>query len=77
MELEKLKLEREFKLRELEITNARPPTLVHEHVDITQHVRLVPLFNEQQVEIYLNSFEKVVIMNSWPKDRWVILLRGF
>ena len=72
MELEKLKLEKEFKLRELEITNVRPPTLAHEHVDITKYARLVPLFNEQ-VDSYFSSFEKVAIMNSWPKDRWVTL----
>ena len=64
MELEKLKLEREFKLRELEITNARPPTLGHEHFDITKHARLVSLFNEQQVDSYFSSFEKVAMMNS-------------
>ena len=66
MKLDKLKLEREFKLRELEITNARPPTLAHEHVDITKHARLVPLFNEQQVDSYFNSFEMVAIINRWP-----------
>ena len=76
MELEKMKLEREFKLRELEITNARSPTFAHEHVDITKYARLVPLFNEQQVDSYFNSFEKVAIINSWPKDKWVALLQG-
>ena len=77
MELEKLKLEREFKFLELENTNARPLTLAHEHFDITKHVRLVPLFNEQQVDSYLNSFEKVAIINSWPKDNGLPCFRGF
>ena len=76
MELEKLKLEREFNLRELEITNARPHTLAHEHFDILKHARLVPLFNQQQIDSYFSSFEKVAIRNSWPKDRWVTLLQG-
>ena len=35
----------------------------------------MPLFNEQQVDSYFSSFEKVAIMNSWPKDRWVALLQ--
>ena len=70
-------MEKEFKLRELEITNARPSTLAHEHFDITKHARLVPLFNEQQVDSYFSSFEKVAIMNSRPKDRWVPCFRGF
>ena len=36
----------------------------------------MPLFNEQQVDSYFNSFEKVVIINSWRKDKWVALLQG-
>ena len=52
MELKKLTLEREFKLRELEIISAWSPTHVNEHFDITRYVRLMLSFNEQQTDFY-------------------------
>ena len=58
MELKKFKLEREFKLRELQITNARSPTHVNEHFEITTYFRLVPPFNDQQVDSFFIRFKK-------------------
>ena len=46
LELRKFQLEQNLKLRELEITNARSPTHVNEHFDVTKYVRLVPSFND-------------------------------
>ena len=76
LELSKFQLEREFKLRDLKIANARSSTRSTEHFDVTRHFRLVPPFNEQELDFYFNSFEKVAILNSWPKDKWVVLLQG-
>ena len=75
LELRKFQLEWEFKLRELKITNARPPTHSTDHFDVTKHFRLVPPFNEQELDFYFNSFGKVVILNSWPKEKSVALLQ--
>ena len=52
LELRKFQLEKEFNFRELKITNARSPTHVNEHFDVTKYVRLVPPFNDQQVDSF-------------------------
>ena len=65
-----------FRLRELQLKNARSPTYVNEQFDITRHVRLVPPFNEQHIACYINGFEKTMNKNDWPKDRWVALLES-
>ena len=36
----------------------------------------MPLFNDQQVDSFFHSFQKIAIMNDWPKSRWVALLQG-
>ena len=38
LEVRKFQVEQEFKLRELEITNARSPTHVNEHFDVTKYL---------------------------------------
>ena len=58
LELRKFQLEQEFKLRELEITSDRSPTHVNEHFDGTKYVKLVPPFNDQQVDSFFIRFKR-------------------
>ena len=44
--------------------------------DVTKHIRLVPPFQEKEVEKYFLHFEKVAKNLKWPKEHWTLLLQG-
>ena len=44
--------------------------------DVTKHIRLVPPFQEQEVDIYFLHFEKVAENLNWPKEHWTLLLQS-
>ena len=44
--------------------------------DITKHVRMVPPFQEREVDQYFLHFEKIATNCEWPKDSWTMLLQS-
>ena len=88
IEREKLKFdteekerERQFNLRmkELEMQNMtvkRQPSDSGSHFDVTKHIRLVPPFQEKEVDKYFLHFEKVAENLKWPKEHWTLLLQS-
>ena len=88
IEREKLKFdtegkerERQFNLRmkELEMQNMtvkRQPLDSGSHFDGTKHIRLVPPFQEKEVDKYFLHFEKVAENLKWPKEHWTLLLHS-
>ena len=46
------------------------------HFDVTKHIRLVPLFQEKEVDKYFLHFEKVAENLKWPKEHWTLLLQS-
>ena len=40
------------------------------HFDVTKHIRLVPPFQEKEVDKYFLHFEKVAENLKWPKEHW-------
>ena len=44
--------------------------------DITKHIRLVPPFQEKEVDKYFLHFEKVAENLNWPKEHWTLLLQS-
>ena len=88
IEWEKLKFdteanerERQYNLRmkELEMQNktvkSQPLDFVI-HFDVTKHIRLVPPFQEKEVDKYFLHFEKVAENLKWPKEHWTLLLQN-
>ena len=63
--------ERQYNLRmkELEMQDkVKPKPLdVGTHFDVTKHIRLVPPFQEKEVDKYFLHFEKVAENLKWPK----------
>ena len=43
--------------------------------DVTKHIRLVPPFQEKEVDKYFLHFEKVAGNLNWPKEHWTLLLQ--
>ena len=89
IEKEKLKFEneekereRQFKLRMKEIElhdKSKPKSLpldTSKTFDVTKHIRLVPPFQEKEVDKYFLHFEKVAENLKWPKEHWTLLLQS-
>ena len=79
VEREKLKFDAELRIKELEIQNMtvkRQPLDSGTHFDITKHIRLVPPFQEKEVDKYFLHFEKVTENLKWLKEHWTLLLQS-
>jgi len=44
--------------------------------DVTKHIRLVPPFQEKDVDKYFLHFEKIAENLKWPKQFWTMLLQS-
>ena len=79
-EREEREKEREFQLRMREIEmQERADQLkqkIEYNVDVTKHIRLVPPFQEKEVDKYFLHFEKVAENLNWPKEHWTLLLQS-
>ena len=78
LEMEEKEKERQYNLRMKEIemqdkVNTKPLDL-GTHFDVTKHIRLVPPFQEKEVDKYFLHFEKVAENLKWPKEHWTLLL---
>ena len=80
LEMEEKEKERQYNLRmkELEMQDkVRPKPLdLGTHFDVTKHIRLVPPFQEKEVDKYFLHFEKVAENLKWPKEHWTLLLQS-
>ena len=46
------------------------------HFDATKKIRLVPKFDEKEVDKYFLHFEKKAKSLKWPKESWTLLLQS-
>ena len=46
------------------------------HFDVTKHIRLVPPFQEIEVDKYFLYIGKVAENLKWPKEHWTLLLQS-
>ena len=69
---------REFQLRMMEIemqeSANQPKQEIEYNFDVTKYIRLVPPFQEKEVDKYLLHFEKVAENLNWPKEHWTLQL---
>ncbi|XP_072922009.1 uncharacterized protein [Hemitrygon akajei] len=47
-----------------------------ERFNVSRELRLVPPFEETDVDSYFLLFEKVAVNQKWPRDQWVALLQS-
>ena len=75
-----LEAEKEAAAREHELKMAslgKPPLSDKASVfDPARNIRLVPPFQEKEVDKYFAHFEKVADSLNWPKESWVLLLQS-
>ena len=79
-EREEREKEREFqlKMREIEMQERanQSKQKIEYNFDVTKHIRLVPPFQEKEVDKYFLHFEKVAENLNWPKEYWTLLLQS-
>ena len=80
LEMEEKEKERQYNLRmkeiEMQDKAKTKPLDVGSHFDVTKHIRLVPPFQEKEVDKYFLHFEKVAENLKWPKEHWTLLLQS-
>ena len=78
--LEQAEKERQYNLRmkdlEMQDEVKTKPLDLGTHFDVTKHIRLVPPFQEKEVDKYFLHFEKVAENLKWPKEHWTLLLQS-
>ena len=74
MELEKIKIQQETRLREVDLA-IRGRKESHDSFEVTKQVRLVPKFEEANVNQYFAHFERTALNLGWPKECWSMLLQ--
>ena len=68
----------EIELKKLELqSKAAHLNSIHasSHFDFTKHIRMVPPFQEREVDKFFLHFEKVAKNCAWPKEHWTMLLQ--
>ena len=83
-EWEREREERQFKLKQQEIElqklqlESQNKSSDHStpYFDVTKHIRMVPPFQEREVDKYFLHFEKVAKNCNWPKESWTMLLQS-
>ena len=74
MELEKAKIQQETRLREVDLA-IRGRKGSHDSFEVTKQARLVPKFEEANVDGYFAHFERTALNLGWPKECWSMLLQ--
>ena len=76
----KAEAEKEADAREHELKMAglgiHPPKDKGSAFDPARNIRLVPPFQEKEVDKYFAHFEKVADSLNWPKESWLLLLQS-
>ena len=74
-ELEKARMENKFKEDELRFRRDSDENRRNDF-DLTKYVKLVPQFNESDVDRYFQHFEKIAKNLHWPENVWSTLLQS-
>ena len=74
MELEKAKIQQETRLREVDLA-IRGRKGSHDSFEVTKQARLVPKFEEANVDGYFAHFERTALNLGRPKECWSMLLQ--
>nr|XP_054769551.1 uncharacterized protein LOC129277390 [Lytechinus pictus] len=79
IEMEKMKLEYQLKLKEMQLAHANTNSTKDKSpqgFDVAKNICLVPRFDEEVVDTYFVSFEKVAKRLNWPEEYWTLLLQS-
>ena len=70
----------QLRMKELELHDGADQSQFHSRFnsrfDVTKHIRMVPSFQEKEVDNYFMHFEKVAENLKWPEEHWTLLLQS-
>ena len=75
MELEKARIEQETRLREVDLAKSGRGGS-HDSFEVTKQARLVPKFEETNVDEYFAHFERTALNLGWSRECWSLLLQS-
>ncbi|XP_033761567.1 uncharacterized protein LOC117343335 [Pecten maximus] len=80
-QMEREERDHQIKMKELDLASVRTQPIPSQsfgssQFDATKNIRLVPKFQEKEIDKYFLHFEKVACSLKWPKDVWTILLQS-
>ena len=80
IELKEREFEAQLRLKQLDLEaeKLKQSSLKHpkSDFDVSKNIRLVPQFNEKEIDKYFSHFEKVGDKCKWPRDMWTLLLQS-
>jgi len=79
LELKEKEIAMQLKLQELKtrpVVHTPTPSVKSAGFDVSKHIRLVPPFQEDEVDKYFIHFEKIATSLEWPREVWTILLQS-
>ena len=85
LEEKSLQMQHELQLRKLELQNAAEHATIapsstlssNTHVfRVDTAVKLVPKFNERDIDSFLLTFERIASLNNWPKNQYSAVLQA-
>lgn len=74
--LEQQRLEHELEMKKLELEFSGESNHSSSNFEVTKYIKLVPPFQETDVDKYFLHFEKVAKSLKWPKEYWAMLLQS-
>ena len=75
LEREEKERERAFELEKLRMNQSMKSTKQNDFVP-SREIRLVPPFDEVEIDKYFQHFEKVAMSLEWPKRYWSLMLQS-
>lgn len=80
MQIREREIQKEIRLKEIECENRKPSPQIQNpnmpRFDLLQSSKLVPVFNEQDVERFFRTFERVANKLLWPAEFWCLLIQS-
>ena len=73
MKLEKIRIEQETRLRGVDLARSGRGGR-HDSFGVAKQARLVPKFEEANVDEYFAHFERTALNHGWPRECWSMLL---
>lgn len=71
-------LQAQLSLRQLELESERLKSaqVFSKEFDVSKHIKLVPQFNERDVDKFFMHFEKIAQQCKWPSNVWTLMLQS-
>ncbi|KAL2076889.1 hypothetical protein ACEWY4_027519 [Coilia grayii] len=75
LKIKQMEFEQALRLKDLDIRAREAGVPLRHDFDVARNIRVVPPFNEKEVDKFFNHFERVATTLKWPKEVWTMVLQ--